>query len=96
MVILYSIIVILNILDVIFTKIIILSPLEEANPIMRYVMFEFGVLGGALMVKVFWLIILGILIYYVNGSKLLFRGMIFLVIAYTILTVYHILILTLD
>ena len=95
MVILYSIIVILNILDAIFTKILIQCMSDELNPMMRYVMGKFGILEGAFLVKLPLLLILGILLYVAKESKLLFRGMILLLVVYSLLTVYHIWNLTL-
>lgn len=85
----YAVLVLLNIVDVVYTNYILTLSAEEANPIMNHIYQHFGI-WGIISVKAFFLLLLGYTIPYISRVSAYCQYLFYTcVVVYGLLAAYH-------
>lgn len=85
----YVVLVLMNIVDVVYTNAILRMNAEEVNPIMNHMYQNFGI-WGIIAVKAFFLALLGYVIKHLPRVNTFYRNLLYLtVVVYGLLTAYH-------
>lgn len=82
--------VLMNILDLVYTNVMLfLDNTNEANPLMAYIFYQYGI-EGMVLVKGVFLVSLGVGLRYLPNLKPAYTRMFFIcVAAYGMLSIYH-------
>jgi len=85
----YAVLILLNIVDVVYTNYILTLSAEEANPIMNHMYQHFGI-WGIISVKAFFLLLLGFTIPHITRVSVYCRYLFYTcVVVYGLLAAYH-------
>lgn len=86
----YVALVLMNIMDVVYTDAILAASAKESNPFMNHLYQNFGMVG-IIAVKAFFLIVLGFTIKYIPNLHAFYCNLFYLgVMVYALLTAYHV------